>query len=156
MDQEKLGDYLKEIPKPAPPPPAQGQEMLKLTLMNARRSSVVGAILIILPGGLIFLFLLQNSLHLFPGLTRWLAGEGTFLPLPQRAIVAFLFLVGGPLLAVIFNLLAITWYRYDRARKELTITLRMRWTNILIVVIGSALASFYVIHLLADTILGKE
>jgi hypothetical protein len=154
MDKRKLGDYLKEIPKPAPAP-AKGQEMLKLTLMNARRSSVIGAILIILPGGLILLFLLQNSFHLFPGLTRWLAREGTFLPLPGRAIVAFLFLVGFPLLAVILNMLAITWLRYDRTRKELNITLRMRWINILIALIGSALASFYVLHLLADTILGK-
>lgn len=154
MTDEKLGDYLKEISKPAAPP-AKGQEMLKVALMNARRSSVIGAILIILPGGLILLFLLQNSLHLLPGLTRWLAGEGTFLPLPARAIVAFVFLVGFPVLAVILNLLAITWYRYDRARKELTIAVRMRWINVWIAVAGGALASFYVLHLLADTILGK-
>ena len=154
MTDEKLGDYLKEIPKPEAPP-AKGQEMLKLALMNARRSSVIGAILIVLPGALIGLFLLQNGLHVLPGLTRWLAGEGTFLPLPARAIVAFVFLVGFPLLAVILNLLSITWYRYDRARKELTITVRMRWINVLIAIAGNALASFYVLHLLADTILGK-
>lgn len=154
MTEEKLGDYLKDIPKPAAPP-QKGQEMLRLALMNARRSSVIGAVLVILPGGLIGLFLLQNSLHLLPGLTRWLAGEGTFLPLPARAIVAFVFLVGFPLLAVMLNLMAITWYRYDRARKELTITVRMRWINVLIAIVGSALASFYVLHLLADTILAK-
>jgi len=154
MTDEKLSDYLKDIPKPAPPP-AKGQEMLRLTLMNARRSSVVGAILIILPGALILLFFLQNTLHLFPGLTRWLAGAGTLLPLPARAIVAFLFLVGFPFVAVILNLLAITWFRYDRTRKELNITLRMRWVNVVIAVAGSALAAFYVLHLLADTILGN-
>lgn len=155
MDKEKLGDYLKDIPKPAPPP-VKGQEMLKLALMNARRSSVIGTILIVLPGSLIFLFLLQNTFHLFPGLTRWLAGAGTFLSLPLRAVVAFLFLVGFPLLAVILNLLAITWFRYDRTRKELNITLRMRWINLLIVIAGGVLASFYVLHLLADTLLGKN
>ncbi|HEV9038669.1 MAG TPA: hypothetical protein VGQ51_18660 [Puia sp.] len=154
MTDEKLGNYLKEISKPEAPP-ARGQEMLKVTLMNARRSSVIGAVLIILPGGLILLFLLQNSLHLAPGVTRWLAGEGTFLPLPARAIVAFVFLVGFPVLAVILNMLAITWYRYDRARKELTVTVRMRWINVLIIIAGSALASFYVLHLLADTIMNK-
>lgn len=154
MTDEKLGRYLKEIPKPEAPR-AQGQEMLKVALMNARRSSLIGAILIILPGALIGLFLLQNSLHVLPGVTRWLAGAGTFLPLPARAVVAFGFLVGFPVLAVILNLLAITWYRYDRVRRELTVTVRMRWINVLIVIAGSALASFYVLHLLADTILGK-
>ena len=154
MTDEKLGDYLKEIARPAAPP-AKGQEMLKVALMNARRSSVIGAILIILPGLLILLFFLQNGLHLLPGLTRWLAGEGTFLPLPARAIVAFVFLVGFPVLAVIFNLLAIAWFRYDRVRKELTVVVRMRWLNVSIAIVGSALASFYVMHLLADTILGK-
>jgi len=154
MTEEKLGDYLREMPKPDPPT-TEAQKMLKLTLMNARRSSVAGAILIVLPGALIFLFFLQNSLHLFPGLTRWLAQDGTILPLPLRAIVAFLFLVGFPLLAVILNLLAITWFRYDRARRELTVLLRLRWVNILIAIAGSALASLYVLHLLADTILGN-
>jgi hypothetical protein len=154
MTAEKLGDYLKEIPKPVVPP-AKEQEMLKLALLNARRSSVAGVLLIILPAGLIGLFLLQNGLHLLPGVTKWLAGEGTFLPLPARAIAAFVFLVGFPMLAVILNLLAITWFRYDRVRKELTVSVRMRWINVVIVIAGGALASFYVLHLLADTILSK-
>ncbi|HVS94862.1 MAG TPA: hypothetical protein VHE54_00200 [Puia sp.] len=154
MTDEKTGDYLKAIAKPQAPP-AKGQEMLRLTLMNARRSSAIGAVLIILPAALILLFFLQNSLHLFPGVTRWLAGEGTRLSLPARAIVAFLFLVVFPLLAVILNLMAITWFRYDRARKELSISIRMRWVNVLIAIGGSALAAFYVLHLLADTLPGN-
>lgn len=142
------------MPKPEPPA-SQAQQALKLTLMSARRSSIGGAILVALPGMLIFLFFLQHSLHLLPGLTRWLASKGNLLPLPQRAIVAFLFLVGFPLLAVILNLLAITWFHYDGSRKELTVTLRLRWLNVAIVIAGSALAAFYVLHLLADTILGN-
>lgn len=152
MTKEKIGDYLIDIPKPAPIP-TEGQEMLKVTLLSARRSSRIGTVLIALPGTVIFLFFLQNTLHLFPAWTRWLAGTGTFLPLPWRAILVFIFLVGFPFVAVAINLLSISWFRYDHFRRELSITVRLRWPNLLIVIIGGALAAFYVLHLLADTLI---
>jgi len=63
--------------------------------------------------------------------------------------------VGFPFVAVAINLLSVTWFRYFRFKRELVITIRMKWPNLLIAVIGSALAAFYVMHLLADTVLGK-
>jgi hypothetical protein len=154
MTKEKIEKYLTDIPKPEPPA-IEGREMLKLALLNARRSSRIGIVLVALPGLLIFLFFLQNTLHLFPGFTRWLAGSGTFLPLPWRAIVFFIFLVGFPLVAVAVNLLSISYYRYHRFRREFTITIRLRWWNLIIAIIGAGLAAFYILHLLADTLLAR-
>ena len=150
MTKEKTADYLTDIPKPIPPPPA-GQEMLRATLLSARRSSRVGLILIALPALLLTLFILGSSL--FPGLARWLAGAGSAISLPLRAILVFLFLVGFPFIAVILNFLAIIWFKYYPNRRELAISIRMRWPNIIIVIIGSALSAFYILHLLADTLL---
>jgi hypothetical protein len=154
MTQEKTETYIKDIPKPSPPD-TDSEKVIRMTLLSARRSSIIGLVLIALPGTLVFLLFLQNTLHIFPGLVRWLAGSGTFLPLPLRAILFFLFLVGFPFVAVAVNLLSISWFRYYHHRKELVISIRMRWVNILIAIIGGALAAFYILHLLADTLLGQ-
>ncbi len=155
MDKQKLEQYLRDIPKPEATPPAM-QEPLRLTLMDAKRSSRAGTLLIILPGLLILAFFLQNTLHIFPGLTRWFGNEATRVPMPLRAILFFLFLVGFPLIALVTNLLAIIYYRFNPIRKELTIIVRMRWKNILVAVVGGALASFYILHLLADSLLANQ
>jgi hypothetical protein len=155
MEKQQLENYLKEIPKPEPEAPAT-QEELRLTLMNAKLSSRVGTFLIVLPGLLVLVFFLQNTLHILPGLTRWFGAEVSGIPLPLRAVLLFLFLIGFPFIAVLMNLLAIIHYRFNPLRKELTIVVRMKWKNILIAVAGSALASFYILHLLADTILSKN
>lgn len=150
MTKENTADYLSDIPKPIPQPP-EGQEMLKLTLLSARRSSAIGAVLVALPALFLTFFVVSNTL--FPGISRWLAGSGARIPISLRPVLVFLFLVGFPFIAVIVNLLAITWFRYYPSRRELTISVRMRWPNILIAVIGSALAAFYILHLLADDVL---
>ena len=154
MTKEKLSGYLTNIPKPEAPV-TESEKMVRLALLSARRSAVFGIVLIALPGILIFVFFLQNTFHIFPGLIRWLAGSGSFLPLPVRAILVFFFLVGFPLVAVAVNLLSISWYRYFHFRRELVISIRMRLPNLLIAIIGSVLAAFYILHLLADTLLGR-
>lgn len=152
MTKEKLSTYLTDIPKPDAPA-TENEKVIRLALLSARRSAFLGIILVALPGALIFLVFLQNTFHLFPGLERWLAGTGSFLPNPARAVLFFIFLVGFPFVAVAVNLLSITWYRYYHLRHELVISIRMRWPNILIAIAGSALAAFYILHLLADTLL---
>ena len=142
---------MKTIPKPVPATPT-GQQQLKVALFSARRSSRIGILLIALPGLVILLFLVQQLFHLSPGFTRWLDG-GTTLPAPVRAVLVCIFLVGFPLIAIVLNLLSICYFRYDRVKKEFHISFRLRWWNIIITLAGGALASFYILHLLADTIL---
>ncbi|HLZ86838.1 MAG TPA: hypothetical protein VKQ52_06360 [Puia sp.] len=154
MTQEKMENRLKDIPKPEPMPPA-AQEMLRLTLLNAKRSSRVGLLLIVLPGLVVLVFFFQNAFNTFPGLTRWFAHEATLIPMPLRAILLFLFLAGFPFIALVINMLAITYYRYNPLRREVTVIVKMKWNNILVAVFGCALATFYILHLLADTLLGK-
>jgi hypothetical protein len=151
MDKENMADYLKTIPKPVPASPA-GQKILKVALFSARRSSRIGFLLVAFPGLVILLFLVQQLFHLSPGFTRWLDG-GTTLSTPVRGVLVFIFVVGFPLIAIVLNLLSICYFQYDRIKKEFHISFRLRWWNIIITLAGGALASFYILHLLADTIL---
>jgi hypothetical protein len=154
MDQEKLSEYLKTIPKPEPAIPPH-QKILRVTLLTARRSSRIGMLLIGLPALVIILFILQNLFHFDIGFIRWLGRSASSLANPARALVVFIFIVGFPLIAVIINLLSLCYFQYDRQSKEFHITFKIRWWNIIITLIGGALASFYIVHLLADTLLGN-
>jgi hypothetical protein len=154
MDPHKLEEYLKTLPKPEPAmPPAQ--KILKISLLSARRSSRIGFWLVALPGMVILLFILQNILHLDIGIIRWLGGLGPHLSTPARAVLVFVFLIGFPLIAVVINLLSLSHFHYDKLSREFTITFKIRWWNIVITLAGGALAAFYTMHLLADTLLGK-
>ena len=153
MEKEKLVEYLKDIPKPVPTLP-QDQKILKISLLSARRSSRIGFWLIALPGIVIVLFMIQSLFHADTWLPRWIGRNVSSLSNPVRAALVFVFLVGFPLIAVVLNFLSISYFQYDKARKEFNITFKIRWWNIFITLAGGALASFYILHLLADSMLG--
>jgi hypothetical protein len=153
MDKKELVEYLKEVRKPDPPSPAE-QERLKIMLMNARRSSVIGLCLIALPGLIITLFFIQTIFRPATDLTRWICSGASFFTGRSKSILVFLFMVGFPLIAVGVNLLSITYFRYQPLRREFHLTVRMRWWNILVALAGAALASFYILHILADALVG--
>jgi len=153
MNRENLENYLETLPKPKPDLPAS-QKILKVALFSARRSSRIGFWLVLLPGLVIFLFFLQNVIHVDTGLIRFLEKQGPSLSTPVKAALLFIFLVGFPLIAVVINLLSLSHFQYDRPSKEFTITLKIRWWNILITLMGAALAVFYILHILADSLLG--
>jgi hypothetical protein len=153
MNKENMAEYLETVPKPVPANPPN-QKILKMSLLTARRSSRIGIWLVASPGIVLLLFFIQNLLHLRPGLTQWLSHSMPSLSAPFRAVLIFIFLVGFPLVAVTLNLLSLCHFQYDRIKQEFHITFKMRWWNIVLTIVGGALASFYILHLLADTLLG--
>ena len=153
MDKKKMAEYLETIPKPVPDDTG-GQERLKIFLVTAKRSSRIGLLLIGLPALLISLFIIQTLLHIKVGFIRWLGENASSLPMMARAVLIFVFLIGFPMIAMILNLLSLSHFQYDRLRREFRITFRIRWWNIVIALAGGALAAFYILHLLADTLLG--
>jgi hypothetical protein len=153
MDRMNLVDYLKTIPKPTTTETGE-KEKLKIFLVTARKSSRIGLLLIGLPSLLISLFILQALFHFRFDFIRWL-GENTYsLPTPTKAVLIFVFLVGFPMIAMVLNLLSLSHFQFDRLRREFRVTFRIRWWNILIALAGGALATFYILHILADTLLG--
>lgn len=155
MDEDQLKNNLQDMEKPTPPLPAQ-RNALKFALVNARRSSWLGAVLIAFPFFIVSLFFIQNLFGLGQRLTAWIAESTSFLPTSGRALFFFLFLTGCPFLGIILNMLSITCIYYDKVRREVNISIKLRWWNILVVILGTAVASFYALHLLADSVLGNR
>lgn len=141
--------------RPIPPTPPE-HESLKIALLNSKRSSRIGLLLIALPFLIIFIFSLQNLLNLSPALTSWIVRASGSLPGYGRALFFFLLLTGFPFLAIIINMLSIMYFKYNKARKELNIVVRVRWWNLIVTLVATAIALFYMLHLLADSILGGK
>jgi len=153
MDRMNLVDYLKTIPKPTPTETGE-KEKLKIFLVTARKSSRIGLLLIGLPSLLISLFILQALFHFKFGFIRWFGENTPSLPTPAKAMLIFAFLVGFPMIAMVLNLLSLSHFQFDERSREFRVTFRIRWWNIVIALAGGALATFYILHILADTLLG--
>ncbi len=155
MDNKQTEDHLKNIAKPSAPDPNQ-KEILKLALLNARKSSAIGIVLVGLPAILIALSIIQNAFQIHAGIISRINQFMPSVPIQTRAVFFFIFLVGSPLIAIALNILSITYFQYDKNRREFNITIKIRWWNIIITLVGAAFASFYVFHILADSLMGGK
>src|SRR6266446_5223329 len=132
MDEEKLIKKLEGIERPDLSSAAHRRQ-LKLVLVSAKRSSWIGILLVTLPCLFIFGVILKYGFgagsHLFSTLEEKMADidRSFFRFLPP------LLLVGGPLIALALNLLAILHFYIDRVRRELQVTVKMKIINLLII-----------------------
>jgi hypothetical protein len=155
MDNKKTEDYLRSLEKPEPPMPEQ-KDILKVALMNARKSSAIGLVLVGLPTILIVVAIIQNIFDINVGFSAWLDNNLPSLPIRTKAVIFFIFLVGFPIIAIAMNMLSITYFKFDKTKKEFDITIKIRWWNIIITITGALVASFYILHILADSLLGGK
>jgi hypothetical protein len=153
MDRMNLVDFMKTIPKPAPTETGE-KEKLKIFLVTARKSSRIGVLLIGLPSLLLSIFILQALFHFKFGFIQWLGGNTSSFPTPAKAVLIFVFLVGFPMTAMVLNLLSLSHFQFDERSREFRVTFRIRWWNIVIALAGGALATFYILRILADTLFG--
>ena len=62
--------------------------------------------------------------------------------------VLHIIFIGLPILAIIINLLAITHFYVDKQNKELTITIRYRFKNLIVLLISAVLVVLVFIYVL--------
>src|SRR5258705_7718947 len=132
MENDEFSKKLQKMHKPEIKSPTH-QMQLKIALLNAKRSARIGLILVILPCLFLAAVLIKYFLHInipwFSTLEEWMSRKD------QNVIIKLLFpllLIGGPLLALIINLLAILHFNLDKKAKEFIITLRFKWFNIIV------------------------
>ncbi len=132
MENDEFSKKLQEMHKPDIESPTH-QVQLKITLLNAKRSANIGLILVILPCLFLAAVFIKYFLHIdlpsFSSLEEWMSKKD------QNIIIKLLFpllLIGAPLLALIFNLLAILHFDLDKKANELIITFKIKWFNIFV------------------------
>lgn len=108
------------------------QVQLKLTLLNAKRSANIGIILVIIPCiflmGIFLKYLLHIEIPAFTSFLNWMSEKDRN---PLLKIVFPILLIGAPLVGLAINLLAILHFEWKSKARELIITLKLKWMNII-------------------------
>jgi lantibiotic transport system permease protein len=113
------------------------QEVLKMAMINARKSSKIGLLILLIPALFILIAYIKIQILMRIDLNASLnsliekANQIGYLKWFVPAIF-----VGLPILATIINLLAITHFYVDKTNKELIISVKYRLKNIIIILIS--------------------
>lgn len=125
------------------------QEVLKIGMINARKSARIGIVFILIPMVLVVLAYLKIKLLIhwdfFDKLQRFVSNtnQSSF-----STWVSHIILIGLPILAIIINLLAITHFDVNKQNKELIITIRYHLKNLIVLLISASLLVIVFIYVL--------
>lgn len=127
------------------------QQILKITLLNAKKSSRLGITFIIIPClfllGVFIKYLLGIDFGIFTSIEETMA---TLDKTTSLKWIAPLLLVGLPLISIIINSLAITHFYWDNHKRELIITIKYRPLNIILLLISIAIVAIFFLYAITD------
>jgi len=150
MERDELIKKLETLERPEMTSESQ-RVLLKVALLNARQSSWIGLALVAVPCLFLFGILLNYGFGFdvrpFRALEEWIAA------LDRAPVIGFLppaVLVGGPLLALALNLLAILHVYHDESRHEVLLTIKLRSLNLLIVAVCTGILAVLFVYAIAE------
>jgi hypothetical protein len=127
------------------------QQTLKITLLNAKKSSRFGTAFIIIPCLFLFGVFLKYALgidfKIFSSLEEEMA---TFDKISYLKWLSPFLLVGLPLAGIVLNLLAITHFYWDKLKRELIVTIKYRLVNIILLLISIAIVCVFILYAIAE------
>ncbi|NAY93119.1 hypothetical protein GTQ34_14480 [Muricauda sp. JGD-17] len=146
---------LKEIEVPSVDVSKHQQEF-RMVLLNTKKTAITGGLLICLPFlflvGLMFNNYTQIDIKMLTFVYDWIVehdnrfGDTSIL----NWIIRMVFLL-GPILAIIFNLLGIVHVRYENSKKEIILSIRVKWLNIFIILVCFVLLFLMLSYLTSQT-----
>ncbi len=154
MIKNKVEEFMEKLSKPQIED-IPYEKAFKIALLSSRKSSRIGILLVGMPAIILFVAIIQSFFNFDIGIDGVFNNLTSHVSLHLKAIIFFILTVGFPLIAVIINTLSITFFNYDRKRKEFNITFKLRWWNIFITLIGGLVASIFLFHLVVDSLAGK-
>ena len=125
------------------------QEVLKIGMMNARKSARIGIIFILIPMVLIVLMYLKIKL-----LIQWDFSNRLFQFVSNQnqssvfSWISHIIFIGLPFLGIFINLLAITHFYIDKQNKELIVTIRYRLKNLIILLLSVVLLVIVLMYIM--------
>jgi hypothetical protein len=146
-------DFLKKIETLKKPEvnPQASQKQIKLAIMNAKRSAAWGTWLLLIP---VFFFACVTIKEFlgwdwkFAGnFLNWMADLDKTTGFPVISIILFIVL---PAIGAIVNLLAIMHFVYDKLTKELIISIKLKWLNIILAVISILVIAVVLLYAIAE------
>jgi hypothetical protein len=127
------------------------QQILKITLLNAKKSSRFGIAFIIIPCLFLFGVFLKYALGIDFKIFSSLEDEMAMLDKTSYLKwLSPLLLVGLPLAGIVINLLVITHFYWDRLKKEFIITIKYRLVNIILLLISISIVGIFILYAIGE------
>ena len=126
---------------------------IKLAIVNAQRSAVLGLWFILVPCYFLFCVFMFYYFHLEYGVFGSIFELFSILDKdPNMWLLGPILLIGLPLVAILLNALAITHFSFDRSQQTLGITLKLRWFNLAILLLSIAIVGVFITYAIVENI----
>ena len=146
MDDKDFVNKLENVPKPDVSA-TESQKQLKLALMNAKKSSIWGIWLLIVPAFFLFCvtvkYFFQWNWGIMDNFIEFMARLDKDVSTWWVTPVFFVLL---PILCALINTLAIMHFAYDKVRKELIVSIRLKWLNIILAIISLGIVAIVLLY----------
>jgi len=139
--------------------PTGHPKMVKMAILNAERSAALGVWLIVVPCYFLLCVFMYYFFHV--RLSIFVSMFNLMSSLDKTPYIGFLsplLLVGLPIVSVIINMLSIMNVQYRRldpnmpGAKEINISIRLRFWNILLILVSLAIVCIFVCYAIAENI----
>ena len=127
------------------------QRQIKIALMNARRSAAWGVWFLVVP---IFFFcsvtlkyVLHSDWSIAGNFLDWMAAVDKSMRFPIVSIFLFVIL---PAVGAVINLLSILHFVYEKAARELVVTIKLKWANMILAVISLSVIAIILLYAISE------
>ena len=133
------------------------KEALRIRLLNSKRSSRLGLVLMALPCLFLFGLLIKEYLGLDIGLLTYIYDvvSENDRRYGDTSVVNWLFrllVLGGIPLAIYLNISSLLYIRYEKDSRELFISFKIKWLNILVALAGLMVFLIFFGYLITENI----
>ena len=146
MEEKDFMNQMENLKKPEVQAPAS-QRQIRLALLNTKKSAWWGLWVLVIP---VFFFCCVAIKYLFgwnwgisDNFIEWMAKLDKKPATGWLTPVLFVLLPG---ISALVNLLTIMHFVYDRMARELIVTIRIRWFNIILAFISIAIVAMVVLY----------
>ena len=124
---------------------------LKISLLSARRSAAIGWLLVIIPvlflGSIFLKYLLRWNSPGFTSIENWMSAQNQH---PLFKMLIPLCLIGGPLVALAINLLAVSFVEWRKESREIMISVRMSARNIVLIFLSLFILCAFLVYVVGE------
>jgi len=127
------------------------QRLIKIALLNAQRSAAWGIWFLVVP---VFFFcsvtlkyVLHSDWSIAGNFLDWMAAVDKSMSFPIVSVLLFVVL---PAVGAVLNLLSILHFVYDKAVRELIVTLKIKWVNIILAMISLSVIAVILLYAISE------
>jgi hypothetical protein len=127
------------------------RRQIKIALLNARRSAAWGIWFLVVPAfffcSVVIKYLLHADWSIAGNFLDWMATVDKSMSIPIVNILLFVIL---PAAGAVINLLSILHFIYDKATRELIVTIKLKWLNVILALLSLAVIGVIMLYAISE------